>query len=326
MNNHTTSKNGLPWIEKYRPIKFDMVISHQHIVDILKKYVKHKTLPNMILFGPPGTGKTSLIKSCANELYGNNMNVMTLEINASEERGIDIVRDRITTFANNQPTFAWNRDEKLLKLIILDEADSMTFDAQIALKNIFDTFAQTTRICLICNCIKKIHISLVSRCVKFRLHPHPHKKILDHIKNICVNEKINISQEAIDEIITCSHGDMRKVINILQSIQTAYPKIDFVCVQKYLNEIPTDTFDIIVSSLNNNSINQSSLFIKDILYKNGFSFHELITTIGMKLSDDTIKKDNKFELISNLGKIEYQLFSNVPLNILIDELVCVWKQ
>lgn len=335
-------QNGLPWIEKYRPVNMTEIISHQNIKSILQKYLDRKTLPNLILFGSPGTGKTSMIKACANELYGKSVRIMTLEINASEERGIDVVRNRITQFANGHPTFSWGEVEKsTIKLVILDEADSMTFDAQIALKNTIDTYSITTRFCLLCNCIKKIHYSLISRCVKFRLHPLPKQQIFDHVKNICSIENVNIEDDAILEIIKYSHGDMRRVVNALQSVRTAYKYIDVNCINTYLNQIPKKIVDDVIISIFNDTICDAHKKISELIYDNGFSFYELIIQINNvimnyimepKTIDVKIRKclshvgNEKLEyILVRLGKIEYQIFSNVNNAILISSLVSSCK-
>lgn len=339
MSTHTKHNEGLPWIEKYRPTSLDKIISHEYIVSSLHKYVQNKTLPNLILFGVPGTGKTSMIKSCANELFGNAMKIMTLEINASEERGVDIVRTRITQFANSHPTFSWEEPKcSNIKLIILDEADSMTFDAQLALKNVIDSYSDTTRFCLICNCIKKIHFSLISRCVKFRVQPLQTTQIFNHVKEICEKENVTITKDAIDEIIQYAHGDMRRVINVLQSIHTAYDNVNDKCVQKYLNQIPKNIIEIIMKSLLLDDVKTSHDKIYKIIHDNGYSFYELIDNINTKillqLFDGTVFYENQnkiinqkqlLELIQHLGKIEQQIFSNININILLMSLISIFK-
>lgn len=328
----------LPWIEKYRPFSLDKIISHQNIVSILRKYLNNNTIPNLILFGSPGTGKTSIIKACANELYGTSVNIMTLEINASEERGIDIVRSRITQFANSKSIFSWGEiAASTIKLVILDEADSMTVDAQIALKNTIDTYSHTTRFCLICNCIKKIHYSLISRCIRFRFHPLPKQQIFEHIKNLCKIESVDITDSAINEIIKYSHGDMRRVVNVLQSVQTAYSHIDINCINKYLNQISVTEINLIIKSLLENTIKESYDTISELITRNGYSFYELIIMINDVIINHISKKkqiktnishlldkictDKLLVIINRLGKIEYQIFSNVNTNILIASLV-----
>lgn len=342
--------NTKPWIEKFRPVTLENVISHEHIICALKQYIMKKTLPNLILYGSPGTGKTSIIRACSNELYGNASKIMTLEINASEERGIDIVRTRITQFANSHQTQTHNTITPYPKLIILDEADSMTVDAQIALKNVIDTFSFSTRFCLVCNCLKKIHFSLISRCIRFRLQPLQPMQIQMRIQNICASENIEITPDAINEIIKYSHGDMRRVVNVLQSIHTAYADnncINEICVHTYLNLISPKTIEHIILLLFKHNICNACTTIDAIIRENGFSFHELISKISDIITEYLISTEqNKnytainndilhilkqtdtkklLEILRKLGKIEYQLFSNVPFSILLPKLSGIIK-
>lgn len=332
MNKLINNKNvSLPWIEKYRPNKLNDVVSHVNIINILKQYIKKHTFPNLILFGSPGTGKTSIINACAHELFGEYTNIMALNINASEERGIDIIRNRVTQFAMSHPSFAWGETQNYVKLIILDEADSMTVDAQLALKNVIDTYSYTTRFCLICNCIKKIHYSIVSRCVKFRIHPLPHDLILSHVKLIQKNEHLNISDSAINKIILYSHGDMRRVINILQAITSAYENIDDTTVVKFLNDLTTNDLIVIVNSLICDSIKESSEKISKIIKNNGYSICDLLNNMNLLFIKILFEKENIhndiqmneiqiLNIIKGLGKIEYLLYSNINNNIIIGML------
>ena len=320
----TTTK--LPWIEKYRPSRLSNVISHENVLSTLSKYVIQKTFPNMIVYGSPGIGKTSIVKACASELFGSLTDEMTLEINASEDRGIETVRTRITQFANSTNAFSINESNITIKLVILDEADSMTDDAQIALKNTIDEYP-STKFCLICNCIKKIHYPIVSRCIGFRLHPIPKQKMFEHAKFICKSENVNISDEAINEIIKFSFGDMRKIINVLQSTKTAYDEcnIDINCVIKYLNQIPYNTIDIILNLLLNKTVSIHDAYeeINKIISENGYSFYELVRKLNEKLLEH--KTPIHTHIIKKIGTIEYQIFSNVNIQILILSLISVCK-
>jgi replication factor C subunit 3/5 len=334
------SEKQLPWIEKYRPIHLNDVVSHTNIIKIFDMFVKKSSLPNMILFGSPGIGKTSIIKACAKQLYQDDVNLMTLEINASEERGIDVVRNTISHFALCSSSFTWN-NKKMCKLVILDEADSMTYDAQSAMKGIIDLYSHITRFCLVCNCIKKIHYSIISRCVKLRLHPIKMEEVFSHIKNMCLCEKIDISDVALSDIIKYSKGDMRKIINVLQSISTTYEHISLKHVTTYLNKISTEHFKMMLDSLYNMNIKSSYKVIYNIMNDYGYSLHEFINELNDILLSFIICNEKRSQLeknyivlqkISNtdvirimyqLGKIEYQIFFNIPLNTLIISLISI---
>ena len=153
--------NQLPWIEKYRPKEIDQVISHKEIITSLKKFIEKKSLPHLLFFGPSGSGKTSTIKCCANEIYGKYIDCMILELNASNERGIETVRTKIKNFVcNRNSIFLPLNVRGIFKLVILDEIDSMTVEAQGMLRQTIEKHSSTTRFCLICNDIDKINISI----------------------------------------------------------------------------------------------------------------------------------------------------------------------
>lgn len=261
---------------------------------------------------------------------------MSLEINASEERGIDIIRNRIVPFANSNQTFTWGEVTGNIKLVILDEADSMTIDAQLALKNVIDAYSKSTRFCLICNCIKKIHYSIVSRCVKFRTHPIPKTLIFDRVKIICEIEKINMTTDAIKKIISHCHGDMRRVINILQSISSAHNNIDSTCVSKFLNDVTNNIVTEIFETLIMDDIKTSTNKILAMLQYSGYSIGELFSRANSKLIKNFIDKKpicKKYELDSNqlrdlivgIGESECLLYSNVNINVIVSNLSCIFN-
>jgi len=175
---------SLPWVEKYRPNSLDELIAHEEIIQILNKLIDSNKLPHLLFHGPPGTGKTSTIIACAKKMYGSNYASMALELNASDDRGIDVVRDQIKEFAGTKKLFSSG-----VKLIILDEADAMTNEAQSALRRVIEKYTSNTRFCLICNYVNKIMPALQSRCTRFRFAPLRPEQITSRLQDICVAEK-----------------------------------------------------------------------------------------------------------------------------------------
>ncbi|GMI10300.1 hypothetical protein TrRE_jg11793 [Triparma retinervis] len=155
---------ALPWVEKYRPSSLTDLVAHEEIISVLTKLIESDKLPHLLLYGPPGTGKTSTIIAMAKKMYGEKKyKGMVLELNASDERGIDVVRNQIREFAGTRQLFSSGT-----KLILLDECDAMTSDAQFALRRIIEKYSTSTRFCLICNYVSKIIPALQSRCTRFR--------------------------------------------------------------------------------------------------------------------------------------------------------------
>jgi len=166
-----------------------------------------------MFYGPPGTGKTSTMVACAKQLFGPSYKMMVLELNASDARGINVVRNMIKGFADTKSPIATKFN---CKIVILDEADAMTKDAQAALRRIMEKYSKTTRFCLICNYVNKVIPALQSRCTRFKFKQIPIEDALDKIKFIATNEGISIEDDAIADIVRLAEGDMRKVVNMLQ--------------------------------------------------------------------------------------------------------------
>lgn len=310
------SKQTLPWIEKYRPNKLDDIISHSIIIETLNNFIKNNELPHLLFYGPPGTGKTSCITAVAKALYKNKYDVMTMEINASEERGIEVVRNRIMQFATSKSMLFDEQSETPFKLIILDEADAMTPDAQASLRRVIEKYTKNVRFCLICNYIKKIDIAIQSRCTCFRFAPLKKNNIKNKISDIIEKENIKYSNEGIDTIIKRSNGDMRKVLNILQSVSMTYDKVDDINVDKCLGYPCKDDIVNIIDNLLNNSFEESYTVLKNMKELEGFSLTDIIIEIHDFLINKLLQKTNDkinlsenqiMQIVRNLGKIEYDV-------------------
>lgn len=212
-------KRRQPWVDKYRPKVLDDVAHQEEAVSALRQGIKSGNLNHLLFYGPPGTGKTSTILAAAYELYGPLKKDRLLELNASDERGINIIRQKVKGFAKGA---VGNRKVEghpcpPYKIIILDECDSMTGQAQAALRRTMEEYSKTTRFCLICNYVTRIIPPVASRCAKFRFRLVPEEAMVKKLTEICEKEKLNVSKETCQSLIEVSRGDMRKCINLLQS-------------------------------------------------------------------------------------------------------------
>ncbi|ABL88820.1 replication factor C small subunit [Pyrobaculum islandicum DSM 4184] len=199
------------WFEKYRPRSFDEVVDLEEVKSRLREFVKSGNMPHLLFYGPPGTGKTTMALVLARELYGEYWRENTLELNASDERGINVIRERVKEFARTAPV-----GKAPFKLVILDEADNMTSDAQQALRRIMEIYAQNTRFILLANYISGIIEPIQSRVVMIRFNPLPKEAVISRLRYIAENEGVKISDDALETIYEFTQGDMRKAINALQ--------------------------------------------------------------------------------------------------------------
>jgi len=209
-------------VEKYRPVSLADVSGHQDILATINKFVDSNRLPHLLLYGPPGTGKTSTILALARRIYGaENTRQMVLELNASDDRGIDVVREQIKTFASTKQIFSLSASARTgagsFKLIILDEADAMTSTAQMALRRIMEKYTSNTRFCIIANYSHKLSPALLSRCTRFRFSPLKEEDIRILVDKVIEEEGVKITEEATQSLVRLSKGDMRRALNVLQA-------------------------------------------------------------------------------------------------------------
>ena len=328
----------LPWIEKYRPKKLDELISHNHIVGALRKFIHTKYMPHMLFYGPPGTGKTSIILAYAKELYGSNFNFMVMELNASDDRGIEVVRNKVKQFVLTNNTFCnmIKPTKQLFKLVILDETDAMTDDAQAILRHVMEKYTKNARFCLICNYIKKINVALQSRCISFRFAPLKKNFILEKMNYIIDLENINISEDGKNAIIKYSKGDMRKILNMLQSSHIIYETINENNINDCFGYPNAVVIDDIIKHLLTKNINKCCDLIKNIIKKYGVSLSDIINEVYNKISDyiinpptthvlNKLTPHNLLNIVNMLRLIEVNQSSSTNENVQIGGFVSIFK-
>ncbi|KAF4351406.1 hypothetical protein CsatB_006528 [Cannabis sativa] len=302
--NVATAK-AAPWVEKYRPQSLADVAAHRDIVDTIDRLTNENRLPHLLLYGPPGTGKTSTILAVARKLYGAQFHNMILELNASDDRGIDVVRQQIQDFASTQ-SFSFGAKASV-KLVLLDEADAMTKDAQFALRRVIEKYTKNTRFALIGNNVNKIIPALQSRCTRFRFAPLDSVHVTERLKHVIKAEGLDVSENGLAALVRLSNGDMRKALNILQSTHMASQKITeeevYLCTG---NPLPKD-IEKISHALLNESFSKSFKEISDMKGRKGLAIIDIVREVTMFVFKIKMPAKVRVQLINDLADIEYRL-------------------
>ncbi|TRY87467.1 hypothetical protein DNTS_035297 [Danionella cerebrum] len=316
-------------VEKYRPQTLDDLISHQDILTTIQKFISEDRLPHLLFYGPPGTGKTSTILACAKQLFKDKeFNSMVLELNASDDRGIDVVRGPILSFASTRTIF-----KKGFKLVILDEADAMTQDAQNALRRVIEKFTENTRFCLICNYLSKIIPALQSRCTRFRFGPLSQSQMIPRLEHVIQQESIDISPDGMKAIVTLSTGDMRRSLNILQSTHMAYGKVTEETVHTCTGHpLRSDIANILDWALNKDfsgAFNLSPYLdppeILELKTLKGLALHDILTEVHLLIHRVDFPPSIRMGLLIKLADIEYRLASGTNEKIQLSSMVAAFQ-
>lgn len=317
--NGTSSE--LPWVEKYRPSSMDELIAHEEIISIISRLIANGKLPHLLFYGPPGTGKTSTILAAARSMYGARTNAMALELNASDDRGIGVVRNEIKSFAGTKQLFSSG-----VKLVILDEADAMTSDAQFALRRVIEKNTKSTRFCLICNYVSKIIPALQSRCTRFRFAPLKPDQIRGRMKSIIMSEGLNITEEAQEALLDLSGGDMRRVLNVMQAAHMAFPEgikeeSVYLCTG---NPLP-EHMDQIIQLLFNEKFEVVFTTVYTLCFTNGYSQSDVIREICERVSVMNLPPSVLGMLLDDMSTIEWRLASGASEKIQLAALIGSFK-
>jgi replication factor C subunit 2/4 len=307
-----SGKVEIPWVEKYRPKNLDDIIQQDEVVKVLKNTLVTGELPHLLLFGPPGTGKTSTILAIALQLFGPRViHERVIELNASDERGIGIVRDTIITFAKIS---IGSKDPKYpcpnFKIIILDEADAMTPEAQAALRKAIEKMSGITRFCFICNYISKIIDPISSRCTQFRFKPIQKHEIFKKLTTIAKNESINIDDECINKIVDISEGDVRRSIMTLQNTKyiikyakTVTPR-DIIKMTGGIDDTQLKNFWKICSTGSISDIRSLTLSIQ----RGGYQVKNILNLLQKSLLDDKkLSSEQKSKISMELCQTDKKL-------------------
>ncbi|KAK9452164.1 P-loop containing nucleoside triphosphate hydrolase protein [Limtongia smithiae] len=316
--------DDLPWVEKYRPSTLNDVAGHESIISTIRTFISSNRIPHLLFYGPPGTGKTSTILAVAREIYGKSFKTMVLELNASDERGIDVVREQIKTFASTRQMFSSG-----FKLIILDEADAMTNAAQNALRRIMEKYTTHTRFCILANYIHKLTPAIQSRCTRFRFSPIAQAAIRERVQYVIEAEHVAISKEALAALLQLSKGDMRRALNVLQACHVVQEEDEeddadsgggdteqpppkeiteddiYECVG---NPRPAD-IRLILDSMMTAEWGSALRTVRSFKQSNGLALVDILHGIFEELETLDFKPLARSQLIAGLAEIEYRLAS-----------------
>jgi replication factor C small subunit len=304
------------WTERYRPKSFEEIVGQEDIVKRVRNLTNSLNIPHLLFAGPAGTGKSSLALVIVKELFGVSWKENYLELNASDERGIDVVRQKVKDFARTK-----SLSNIPFKVIFLDEADALTREAQQALRRTMENFTTTCRFILSCNYSSKIIDPIQSRCALFRFRLLEKKDIEKIIKKIVQNENLELEEEAIQVLYEASEGDCRRVINLLQATFSISPRITLELINTVVSSAkPSDIKVVLEYALSGDFISAREKLL-DIMLKESISGQDIIKAIQKEIWNLNIEPELKVKLTEKTGEIEFRLVEGSDEFIQLESLL-----
>ncbi|AFO55736.1 Replication factor C [Natrinema sp. J7-2] len=289
------------WIEKYRPERLNDIKGHTDIVPRLKNYVEQDDLPHLLFAGPAGTGKTTAAKSIAREVYDDDWQENFLELNASDQRGIDVVRDRIKDFARSSFGGYSHR------IIFLDEADALTSDAQSALRRTMEQFSNNTRFILSCNYSSQIIDPIQSRCAVFRFTELTADAIEAQVREIAATEDIAVTDDGVDALVYAADGDMRKAINALQAAAVMGETVDEETVFAITATARPEEVEAMVEHAIDGDFTAARAALEDLLTERGLAGGDVIDQLHRSAWEFDVPERATVRLLERLGEVDYRI-------------------
>lgn len=310
--------SGGMWAEKYRPQKLDDMTNQTEIVSRLKMFVQEKNLPHLLFVGPPGVGKTTSILALTRDLYGPGYRNFTLELNASDERGIDVIREKVKNFART----AAIASPVSFKILIMDEADSLTSAAQHALRRTMEIYTRTCRFCLIGNYSENIIDPIQSRCSIFRFSPLDEKDMKTYVMNIVKKEQVKIIEEGLDAIYQASGGDLRKATNLLQAAAATKDVIDDVSIYEVLGKVSPERVRAMIQLSLEGDFLEARETLRELLIDQGLAPDDIIRMVYSELMRNTVISEQwKVKLSDKVGEVDYRLTQGARPEIQLSTLL-----
>lgn len=290
------------WIEKFRPKKFEEIIGQEIIVRRIRAFVENKNVPHLLLAGPPGVGKSTIALVIARGLFGDNWRENFLELNASDDRGIDVVRNTIKDFARTKSI-----GNVPFKIILLDESDSLTRDAQQALRRTMEQYSNTCRFILSCNYSSKIIDPIQSRCTVFRFKPLNDEDINKIIDRISKEEKLKVDEKAREALVYVSSGDARRLENVMQSCSMMSNKISEELVYEIVSSAHPKEIKEILELAVDGKFSSAKDKLLDVMLKHGLSGLDIVKQIQGEIWNLKIPDNRKVDLVDKCGEIEFRM-------------------
>jgi replication factor C small subunit len=304
------------WVEKYRPAKLSEVVGQTDITERLIAYAETKSMPHLLFAGPAGTGKTTSAIALAKELFGDSWKVNFQEMNASDERGINIVRTKIKDYARIAPM-----GEAGFKIIFLDEADALTPEAQAALRRTMEKYTQTCRFILSCNYSSKIIDPIQSRCAVFRFRPLKSEDIKKYLSRIAEMEGKEISEDGMDALVYVAEGDARKATNSLQVAASMGDSIDSDMIYRTASLARPEEVKNLLNTALSGSFAEARARLDDLLITYGLSGTDIIKQIHRSIVELPVSDSKKVLLVDKVGEIEFRIVEGGNERIQLEALI-----